>query len=216
MFVGHIEPNGARISWERPFGEDVVKTYRTASGVFALRNGVDPDAIRKAQRPLIPHLEVLHDRAAELFDKAGADARIISQRYARIKILYRNPDYSDFIQGFFHDQTAHMVLLFTADETLHPLVESLCPSRRTADLKTAEVSALRASMQFGLLARNPNDLTLPPRTRVVFPEVLRFIIHWLREIEGPINNASFTTRRPSDRQMRPNATELVLPGRHLN
>lgn len=185
------------------------------TGFYDLGAPADLDVIRKRQQALLPILEALRDEAySELADQFN----VLSEHRCRvgIAILYRKPDEPKKISPFFDYTDDYPVVVPIAQRRDHlPEV-----ARDFVTTGTISVSERHIRKPTGLAALTTvsrldtlKTHDLPETMRIVFPRTLERLIHWVKEIDGPIHRMQVWPTHPEQAQRVIQASMLSLGGR---
>ena len=198
------------VDWEDPFCE--TGKNKAIPDLWVPGRQVPPvslKAIRERQKPLLPYLQEWADAADEALKRIqgspGGGLLVSSLRtQVQVQVFYRLPDHPDVLDLF-------PSLFLTCSPVTFPasrkpgisVFDYLLPTQQVADFQPADAAAsinpdkrkaiLAAEMELGLVRRVAlsSRAEMPKERVVVYPELLRFVGHWIQNIESPISGLRF-------------------------
>jgi uncharacterized protein Usg len=148
---------------------------------------------------MLPALTALHDAAMQALERQiehlpGAAYRLTGS------VTYRLPDRPNILQEFIWSTDDYPVLVPLAQQGESAAFKGL---QTVAGSEAMDYAPTTADLQYGqVMAMNVPDLRVrSPVTMldgdygVVFPRLMQFVMHWIRNNEGPIRGIDFRAVR---------------------
>ena len=185
------------------------------TGFHDLGVAADLDTIRKRQQAILPVLKALRDEA---YSELSGKFNTLSEHRCRvgIAILYRKPDEPKKISPFFDYIDDYPVIVPIAQRKAdlpevarHFVTTGKITVSERRFRKPSGLAVLTTASRLDTL----KSTDLPDTMRVVFPRTLERLIHWVKEIEGPIHRMQVWPTHPEQAQRVIQSSMLTLAGR---